>query len=266
MLPILAIVIGSAAPRGVHAVPEDADPSPPPYDPLYLDEEATRQPAAVVRTAAVDEDDWKAIGRELRERAPGADEFVVFFYGAGSADLPADYATNDEAKGRSERWLIGYYRYVALDAEIRQLHPALESETVSQNRIEARVVEIGGIRVTELSTYDSPGTPDVGRFAGATVASPSLEPATLDAIVDHYKGRFGTPRVLKIMVFEGEPDWPNKPIITPDINDHRHLCYRLAQDAEPAEDGWKLTPREPEWLVVGEDGTLVPADPPADAE
>ncbi len=61
------------------------------------------------------------------------------------------------------------------------------------------------------------------------------------------------------MVFDGEPDWPAKPFATPDMDDHPHICYRLVRDAERVEGGWKLTPREPEWLVVGEDGTLVPA-------
>ncbi len=161
------------------------DPTVPAHDVLYLDETASHQPAAVVRTGAVEEDEWIAIGRALRERAPEAEMFVVAFRPAGSPDLPEDYATNEEARGRSERWLIGSYTYVGPRAEIRRFDPGQPEERVSQSKIEPREIEVDGLRLIELASHDAPASPDVTRSAGVSVAAPDLEPATLDAIVQH---------------------------------------------------------------------------------
>lgn len=228
----------------------DAAQSVPAYKTLYVAGSADAVgPQAVVRTAARTEDEWIAIGRDLRAKHPTFKAVVVHFYSDQAPALPKGYPDcADDQRRTFESWMLGFYNYQAKDFKWNSSGNPIER--VQQSVIKPRARTLGGIDVTELSAPDLKATlaaPASTRIVQVCVVVPGLRQADLEKVAAAYEEQYQTPLLLRVEFFGAIPDWPDKPFATRGLLEHVARSYVRAATVDFSQKDQKVVPVEPEW-------------------
>lgn len=226
--------------------------SPPAYDVLYFaGREALDRPGpnAAVRTDARSEDEWLAIGRDLRAKHPALDVVVAHIYSDQAPPLPKGYPScSAEMRKSLERWMLGSYVYQSKDFKFNSTGAPIES--VSQSVIDPKQRTLAGIDVTQLRAPDPKqaiAAPATTRIISIAVVVPGLGQQDLEKVAAAYETEYQTPLLLQVVFFAEIPDWPDKPFANQGLYEHAARSYARSGTIKYAGANPEVVPVDPQW-------------------
>ena len=230
----------------------------PAYETLYLAPHSDGGgPQAVVRTSARTEDEWMAIGRDLRARRPNFPVMVAIFISEHAPDLPEGYPDcATDVRQAFERWALGTYAYQARNYPYNETGDVLE--LVKQNIATPHKRTMNGVEVIELhepNPTDIRNAPAAQRIVGVSVVVPGMKDEDLQRVAQAYEDEFGTPRLMQIVFFDAEPEWADKPYMTQDFFNFAERVYLRSSRAKN-EELTEVLPLQPRWATL-KDGEIV---------